>query len=103
MAELFDTTTGPRVFALPPGADFPDALIDGLITRADGDPALIGRTEIFVNTQRMRRRLRELFDSGPARLVPAAAVGHGTRPVNTPARRSCRHHARCVANWNWVT
>ncbi len=70
MAELFDTTTGPRVFALPPGADFPDALIDGLITRADGDPDLIGRTEIFVNTQRMRRRLRELFDSGPARLVP---------------------------------
>ncbi|NKB29299.1 MAG: double-strand break repair protein AddB [Rhodobacteraceae bacterium] len=70
MTELFASTPGARIFGLPPGADFPQALIDGLVERACGDPTLLGRTEIFVNTQRMRRRLRDLFDAGPARLVP---------------------------------
>ncbi|KUF09528.1 double-strand break repair protein AddB [Pseudoponticoccus marisrubri] len=67
---MFDTP-GPRLFALPPGVDFPRAVVDGLRDRlGDGDPAAIARVEIFVNTTRMARRLREIFDSGPASLLP---------------------------------
>jgi ATP-dependent helicase/nuclease subunit B len=96
MAELFSDTAGPRVFALPPGADFPRALIDGLTERAGGDATLLGRAEVFVNTQRMRRRLRDLFDAGPARLVPRLRLVTdlgpttplpGGRAAITPLRR----------------
>ncbi|WP_342454062.1 double-strand break repair protein AddB [Sagittula salina] len=62
---------GPRLFALPPGADFPAALIDGLRQRLHGQPPeAIARVELYVNTDRMARRLRALFDAGPASLLP---------------------------------
>ncbi|WP_425074964.1 double-strand break repair protein AddB [Sagittula sp. S175] len=62
---------GPRLFALPPGADFPAALIDGLRARLSGQPPeAIARVELYVNTDRMARRLRALFDTGPASLLP---------------------------------
>lgn len=68
---MFDPQTAPRVFALPPGVDFPKALMDGLIDRSDPkDPVALARVELFVNTRRMQRRLRELFDRGRARLLP---------------------------------
>ncbi|SEO10746.1 double-strand break repair protein AddB [Salinihabitans flavidus] len=68
---MFDDTDAPRVFALPPGADFPAELIAGLRTRmADRAPEAMARTEVIVNTQRMRRRLRGLFDNGPPMLLP---------------------------------
>lgn len=59
-----------HVFALPPGVDFPDALIRGVLDRFGDDPLALAEVELFVNTQRMRRRLTALLDAGPARLLP---------------------------------
>ncbi|CUH79537.1 double-strand break repair protein AddB [Tropicibacter naphthalenivorans] len=66
---MFDTP-GPRVFGLAPGVDFPKALVQGLRARVQGPPEAIARVELYVNTTRMARRLREIFDAGPASLLP---------------------------------
>ncbi len=66
---MFDTP-GPRIFALPCGVDFPEALIEGLRARLPGPPEAMARVELYVNTDRMRRRLRSLFDAGPPGLLP---------------------------------
>ena len=68
---MFDPATGPRVFGLPPGADFPRSVISGLIARMkNAPPEALARVRIFVNTRRMQRRLTDLFDAGPPRLLP---------------------------------
>ena len=60
----------PRVFGLPPGADFPKVLYQGLEDRlATAAPHDWAAVEIYVNTRRMQRRLIDLFNAGPARLV----------------------------------
>ena len=63
---MFDPTDQPRVFGLQPGVDFATGLVDGLTDRF-GD---LSRVRIFVNTSRMQRRIRSVFDAGPARLLP---------------------------------
>ena len=61
----------PRLFGLPPGVDFPAALVAGLEARLSGaPPEALARVELVVNTRRMARRLREIFDAGPPRLLP---------------------------------
>lgn len=60
----------PRLFGVPPGADFPAALIAGLEARCGADPMALARVTLIVNTERMARRLRQLFDAGPPRLLP---------------------------------
>jgi len=68
---MFEPSETPRIFGLPPGVDFPRALIDGLIARHAGQPPeALARTHLIVNTRRMARRIRDLFDLGPARLLP---------------------------------
>lgn len=68
---MFDPAEKPRVFALPPGADFPRALVDGLRQHFDGQPAQnLAHVQLIVNTRRMARRVRTLFDDGPALLLP---------------------------------
>lgn len=68
---MFEPTDTPRVFGLPPGVDFPKALIDGLLDRCKNrPPEYLASVEIYVNTRRMQRRIREIFDAGPARLLP---------------------------------
>lgn len=68
---MFEPSEKPRVFAMPPGADFASGLVDGLLQRAATlSPDDWGRTEIYVNTTRMQRRIRSVFDAGPARLLP---------------------------------
>lgn len=68
---MFEPTTKPRFFACPPGADFPRALVGGLLRRHVGaPPENLARVEIFVNTRRMQRRIFDLFDEGPALLLP---------------------------------
>ncbi|MEL6681658.1 MAG: double-strand break repair protein AddB [Pseudomonadota bacterium] len=68
---MFDPASTSRVFAIPPGVDFAQALVDGLTKRsAATPPEVAARAEIYVNTTRMQRRLREVFDLGPARLIP---------------------------------
>jgi ATP-dependent helicase/nuclease subunit B len=50
------------VFALPPGADFPAALVDGLLARYGAlPPEDFARIELWVNTRRMERRIARSF------------------------------------------
>lgn len=72
---MFDGIARPRLFGLPPGVDFPKALIAGLSGRlGDAPPDALARVEILVNTRRMQRRMRALFDAGPARMLPRVSV-----------------------------
>lgn len=68
---MFENDPAPRVFGVPPGVDFAQALIDGIDRRLAGQPPLArARVEIFVNTRRMQRRLHEIHDHRPAALLP---------------------------------
>ncbi|GGE55639.1 double-strand break repair protein AddB [Actibacterium pelagium] len=63
--------SGPRVFGVAPGVDFPKALIAGLEERLTSTPPQDwARVEVFVNTRRMARRLTDLLAEGPARILP---------------------------------
>lgn len=67
-----DDRPRPRVFALPPGADFPRALVEGLLARLSAHPPeALGRVTLLVNTARMRRRIRAILAEGPPRVLPA--------------------------------
>ncbi|MGB8811903.1 MAG: double-strand break repair protein AddB [Paracoccaceae bacterium] len=64
-------TPGPRLFALPPGADFPSLLVAGLCARMSAKPPeAMARVQLFVNTQRMRRRITNLLSSKGAGFLP---------------------------------
>lgn len=68
---MFNHDKGPHIFGLAPGVDFGQGLIEGLLARVKTmTPDALARVEIFVNTRRMQRRLRDLFDAGPAMLLP---------------------------------
>lgn len=68
---MFDPASHPRVFGLPLGVGFPKALVNGLVSRhANLPPEALARVELIVNTRRMARRIRDLFDAGPALLLP---------------------------------
>ncbi len=72
---MFDPGHSPRVFALPPGVDFPRALLRGLEARlGSAPPEAWARVHLIVNTRRMTRRLRELFDEGSPRLLPRLSL-----------------------------
>ncbi|WP_412504286.1 double-strand break repair protein AddB [Roseovarius sp. SYSU LYC5161] len=72
---MFDAAEKPRVFALPPGVDFPRALVDGLTQRCGAyPPDALARVQLIVNTRRMGRRIRTLFDNGPAQLLPRVGL-----------------------------
>lgn len=64
--QMFDTPA-PRLFGLPPGADFPARVAAGLVQRFKNlPPEDLAKVELFVNTRRMQRRMRVLFaESGP--------------------------------------
>jgi double-strand break repair protein AddB len=68
---MFEHSDVPRLFGCAPGVDFPAAVLRGLQDRlTNAPPEAWARVTIIVNTQRMVRRLRALFDTGPPRLVP---------------------------------
>ena len=68
---MFDPTDTPRVFGCSIGVDFAQSLVTGLLARGTNmTPEEWARTEIYVNTSRMQRRIGEVFDAGPARLLP---------------------------------
>jgi ATP-dependent helicase/nuclease subunit B len=68
---VFDPTSIPRVFGLASGVDFPAALVQGLRDRLQGQrPDALARVDLVVNTRRMARRLRDIFDQGPAGFLP---------------------------------
>ncbi|MGH1355132.1 MAG: double-strand break repair protein AddB [Thalassovita sp.] len=94
---MFDPSDKPRVFGVPLGVDFPAAMVRGLEMRQqDQTPEQVARTQLILNTQRMKRRVRDLFDAGPARLLPRLqlvtdlALGAGLTDIPTavpPLRR----------------
>lgn len=68
---MFDPTDTPRLFALPPGADFAHELVVGLKARlADQPPEAMARVELILNTRRMQRRVEAVFDSLGAGFLP---------------------------------
>lgn len=68
---MFDPTSKPRVFGVPIGVDFPRALVTHLTAIMQPHPPQdMARIELIVNTRRMARRMRDLFDAGPALLLP---------------------------------
>jgi len=94
---MFDPTTAPRLFGLPPGCDFPQSVVSHILDLSpSGDPTALARVSILVNTTRMQRRMTELFAASGARLLPrirliadlasdpAAGV---VPPANPPLRR----------------
>lgn len=68
---MFEPTDRPRVYGVAPGVDFPDALVQGIRTQFSDAPAhAMANVQIIVNTRRMQRRIRSIFDSGPSCLLP---------------------------------
>lgn len=68
---MFEPSEDPRLYSVPIGVDFPAALVDGLLKRHEGRPPQdLARVQLIVNTRRMARRVRALFDAGPACLLP---------------------------------
>ncbi len=93
---MFDTPA-PRLFALPPGADFGREVVAGLENRLhDQPPEVWANVTLFVNTRRMQRRIRDVFDAGPPRLLPRLRlitdlaldpIGADLPPAIAPLRR----------------
>ena len=91
------SNSAPRLFALPPGADFGREVVAGLESRLhDQPPEAWANVTLFVNTRRMQRRIREVFDAGPPRLLPRLRlitdlaldpIGADLPPAISPLRR----------------
>ena len=63
----------PRVYTIPPGVPFVDALAGHLLAGSAGEPLALGRTTILLPTRRAVRSLREAFlrlGGGKALLLP---------------------------------
>ncbi len=55
-----------KIFGLPPGADFPKALVDGVCAHfKDIPPHRMAQAHIILNTERMLRRVKKLFSEKP--------------------------------------
>jgi ATP-dependent helicase/nuclease subunit B len=60
---------GPRIWAMPPGADFPAHLVTGLRAMlATHPPEAVAGLTLIVNTERMRRRITALWAATPGLL-----------------------------------
>lgn len=69
---MFDARTlPPRVFAVSCGVDFPEAVVDGLRARMQGQPPhAMAQVELFVNTSRMARRIKTILTRQGAGFLP---------------------------------
>lgn len=68
---MFERSPAARVFGLPMGVDFASALVDGVTQRLRGSPPeALARVVIYVNTSRMQRRIRQLFEAQGPQLLP---------------------------------
>ncbi len=94
---VFEPQGTPRLFGLAPGIDFPAALVAGLRSRLkDQPPEAMARVDLIVNTRRMARRLRDIFDAGPPGFLPRIRLlteldslvpGIAPPPATPPLRR----------------
>ncbi|MEM9498360.1 MAG: double-strand break repair protein AddB, partial [Pseudomonadota bacterium] len=72
---MFERLDKPRLFGVPPGADFPATLVEGLRAAfRTKPPEALARVQLIVNTRRMARRIRTLFDEGPPCLLPQLSL-----------------------------
>ena len=68
---MFKASDTARVYGLAPGVDFPAALVEGLKSRLDDHaPDAMARVDLIVNTNRMARRLQDIFDAGAPSFLP---------------------------------
>ena len=64
-----------NVFALPCGVDFATELVRGLVERFAGQPPeAMAQAIVYLNSQRMRRRVSEAFAQGKATFLPRLLV-----------------------------
>ncbi|MCH2076648.1 MAG: double-strand break repair protein AddB [Rhodobacteraceae bacterium] len=70
---MFEPASKPRLFYVPPGADFPREVVRGLEARLK-DHAAWARMRLLVNAARMKTRLEAVFGKGPARLLPQMSL-----------------------------
>jgi ATP-dependent helicase/nuclease subunit B len=94
-AGMFDAPA-PRLFALPPGADVPAALVAGLRARMVGQPPeAMARVTVYLNSGRMLREVQGVMTQGAACLLPRLRLvtqlgsdfGAGLPPAVPPLRR----------------
>ena len=72
---MFEGGAGTRVYGLPPGVDFPAALVAGMLDRLkDSPPEALARVHLIVNTRRMARRIQSLLTGQGARLLPRISL-----------------------------
>lgn len=65
----------PKVFSLPPGVDFASELVRGLQERQQGQqPEAMAKVTLYLNSQRMSRRVTEAFVKGKASFLPRIFV-----------------------------
>ena len=96
MIRLFESD-GPRLYGLPPGANFAHAFADGLLRRLGDAPREdLARVRVVMNTRRAVRAVSEAFEaSGDAVFLPrievldafARGLGEGPPPVEPLTRR----------------
>lgn len=64
-----------KVFTLPAGVDFATELVRGLRERQHGQPPeAMARVTLYLNSQRMRRRVTEAFEASDASFLPRMFV-----------------------------
>lgn len=69
MNTIFGRQDKPRIFAVPIGQDFLQCFVEGLSSLSE-DPTGLARTEIYVNTERTLRRLKDLFELRAPTIIP---------------------------------
>ena len=102
MATLFEPTASPRVYGLPPGVDFPKALLKGLRERLHGQPSeTVARIHLVVNRRRMKRRLAQLLHSTTPCLLPA--IEQPSNHGNVPHQALCCPRDPWPRVFDWAT
>lgn len=66
---MFEPIDHPRVFGVPLGVDFSQAVVEGLNDQIS-DPITKAKSTLLVNTRRMQRRMTRLLQEQPANLHP---------------------------------
>ena len=65
----------PRVYGVPAGSGFPEAVVQGLTEGfRDHPPEILASAHLIVTTRNMARSIRAHFDEGPALLLPKIAL-----------------------------
>ena len=68
---MFESADCPRVFGVPPGADFPQVVVERILdAHAGRSPEDLARVCLLVNSRRMQRRFASLFRASGPRLLP---------------------------------